>query len=263
MGEVDLNFKPSVPVFDANIGLGRRHYKRVFEDTVEGTLAAMERAGIQRALVYSPHAAYWDPGEGNQLLLDTIEGHPNLVPQFVANPLDDLDTFAAQVKEKGVRSLRMLPMLHQYPFRDWAVKPWLDWMAAENIPLWLPTEYSTHVDQSFGRAKDLDPTEVHDTLKAHPDLTAVLTHVESTDFPWAFLLLKSVPNLYLELSRFVNTDGLAIALDAIGEERIIFGSSFPEAAIPPQLYQLHRYGFSDATLKAICAGNLERLLGME
>ena len=75
MGEVDLNFKPSVPVFDANVGLGRRHYKRVSEDSVDGTLEAISRAGIERALVYSPHAAYWDPGEGNQILLD-IDSRP-------------------------------------------------------------------------------------------------------------------------------------------------------------------------------------------
>ena len=263
MGEVELNFKPSVPVFDANIGLGRRHYKRVSEDTVEGTLAAMGKAGIQRAVVYSPHAAYWDSGEGNQLLLDTIEGQPNLFPQLVANPMYDLDSFAAQVSEKRVRSLRILPMLRQYPFRDWALKPWLDWMAAEAIPLWLPADYRIHVDQSFGRDRDIDPTEVHDTLKAHPDLNAVLCDVKYQDFYWALLLLKSVPNLYLELSRFVITDGLAIVIDAIGEERVLFGSSFPEAAMSPQLYHLHRCGLSEASLKAICSGNLERLLGME
>ena len=263
MGEVDLHFKPSVPVFDGNIGLGRRHYKRVAEGSVEGTPETMGKAGIQRALVFSPHGAYWDPGEGNQILLDTIKDHPNLYPQLVANPLDDLDAFAAQVKREGVRSVRMVPSLHQYPFRDWAVKPWLDWLAAERIPVWLPSEFRIHVDENFNRAKDLDPTEVHDTLKAHPDLIAVLSEVKYNDFPWAFLLLKSVPNLYLELSKWVITDGMNIAIDAIGEERIVFGSGFPESAISPQLYQLHRYGFSDSTLKAICAGNLERLLGME
>ena len=263
MGEVDLNFKPSVPVFDANVGLGRRHYKRVSEDSVDGTLEAMSRAGIERALVYSPHAAYWDPGEGNQILLDSIQDQPSLVPQLVANPLDDLDTFATQVKEKGVRSIRMLPMLHKYPFLNWAVKPWLDWMAAENIPLWLPVDYKVHVDQNFRRDKEIDPAEVHDTLKAHPDLTAVLSEVKYDDFPWAILLLKSLPNLYLELSRFVITDGMAIAIEALGEERIIFGSSFPESAMAPQLYQLHRYGLSESSLKAICSGNLERILGME
>ena len=30
----------------------------------------------------------------------------------------------------------------------------------------------------------------------------------------------------------------------------------------PQLYHLHRMGLDESTLKAICAGNLERLLGL-
>jgi len=75
--------------------------------------------------------------------------------------------------------------------------------------------------------------------------------------------LKSVPNLYLELSQWVITDGIKIAIDTIGEDRIIFGSGFPESSISPQLYQLHRYGLGEKTLRAICAGNLERILKMD
>ena len=85
------------------------------------------------------------------------------------------------------------------------------------LPLWLPVEYRTHVDQNYGRAKDLDPTEVYDTLSAHPDLDAVLCDFRDEDFPWVFLLLKSVPNLYLELSGYVVPDGIAMAIDAIGD----------------------------------------------
>jgi len=207
----------------------------------------MKKSGIQRALVYSPHAAYWDPGEGNQILLDSIREHPNLYPQLVANPLDDLEAFMVQAKKENVRSVRMLPMLHQYPFLDWAVKPWLDWLTKEQIPVWLPSEFRIHVDENFNRGKDLNPTEVHDTLKARPNLTAVLSDVKYSDFPWAFLLLKSVPNLYLELSKWVITDGINIAIDTIGEDRIIFGSGFPESSMSPQLYQLHRYGLAKKT----------------
>ena len=263
MGQVDLDFRPSVPVFDANVCVGRRHDKRVAVDTVEGTLAEMERAGIGRALVYSPHATYWDPEEGNEILLETVAGHPSLVPQFVASAFDDLDRFARSVQDNDVRSVRMLPALYKYAFRDWAVKPWLDWMAGERMPLWLPVDYSTHYDRSYGRAKNLDATEVHDTLSAHPDLDAVLCDFGDEDFPWVFLLLKSVPNLHLELSGYVVPDGIAMALDAIGEDRILFGSRFPEAPMSPHLYELHHCGLSESTLRKICGGNLERLLGME
>ena len=67
VGQVNLRFKPTVPVFDANVSLGRRHNRRVAVDTAEGTLRAMDRAGIDRALVYSPHAAAYDSRDGNAL----------------------------------------------------------------------------------------------------------------------------------------------------------------------------------------------------
>ena len=263
MGKVDFDFKPSVPVFDANVSLGRRHDRRVSVDTAEGTLAAMKKAGVERALVYSPQAVYWDPDEGNQILLDMVQGHPGLVPQLIASPFEDLDTFAAQVKETGVRSVRMLPTVYAFPFRDWAVKPWLDWMTAEQIPVWLPVSYQLRTGPNPRTGGSLDPTEIYDTLSAHPDLVAVLSDAVYTDLLWAIMLLKSVPNLYLEMSRFVSTDGLKVALDAIGDERILFGSSFPESSMPPQLYHVHRYGLSEASLRRICSGNLDRILGME
>ena len=60
MGKVDFDFKPSVPVFDANVSLGRRHDRRVSVDTAEGTLAAMNKAGVERALSARPDLILMD-----------------------------------------------------------------------------------------------------------------------------------------------------------------------------------------------------------
>ena len=54
MGQVNLKFKPSVPVFDANVALGRRHDRRVVVDTTAGTLEAMKKSGVERALASGP-----------------------------------------------------------------------------------------------------------------------------------------------------------------------------------------------------------------
>ena len=258
MGEVDLEFKPQVPVFDANIALGRRHDRRVKVDSVEGTLDAMDKAGIQRALAYSPYAALGSRQEGNQLLYDSISDEPRLFPQFSCNPsADKLDSFATQVEDAGVRSVRMVPSIHKYPFRDWIVKPWLDWMASESLALWVPASA-----QSGRNLEEVDPSALHDTLQAHADLRVVLAEVHYRHLPWALPFLRDLANVYVDLSWDYSTDGIATLIDAVGESRVIYGSRFPDASMGPQLYHLHRMGLGESTLRAICSGNLERLLGL-
>jgi predicted TIM-barrel fold metal-dependent hydrolase len=256
LGKIDLHFQPAVPVFDANASLGRRHDRRVAVDTTEGMLEAMDAAGVDRAVVYAPHAAGYDSREGNALLLEQIGDESRLVPQFVFNPTwDELEQFAALVEKHDVRSVRMVPALHRYPFRDWVVKPWLDWLGEAGIPVWLPVLYDF-----LGTQYEIKPSEVYETLSAHPDVTAVLSEVQYHTMSWAMPLLRGLPNLHVEISRLANTDGLDRLEAAVGFERIMFGSRFPDAAISPLLYYLHYAGLSDDTLKDTCSRNVERLL---
>ena len=258
MSEIDFHFQPTVPVFDASIALGRRHDRRVAVDTLEGTLKAMKAAGVGRAVAYAPHAVERDPTEGNAMLIEAIDGSSELLPQFTFNPTwDDLDSFAKQVADLNVRSVRMTPGLHNYPFRDWVVGPWLEWLSAEDIPVWMP-----ECRDDYGTITNIDPEALHDTLEAHPDVKVVLSEVQYGHQSWAVPMLRSLPNLHVEISRMINTDEVSRVVGLIGEERVLFGSRFPDAAISPQLYWLHRCGFSESTLKAICSENLERLLGL-
>ena len=110
MGQVDFDFKPEVPVFDADVALGRRHDRRVAVDGVEGTLAEMDGAGVERAHVYAPHAAGWDSTHGNESLVRTIAGQPRFVPQFAANPtVDDLDDLSETARNWALPATRTCP----------------------------------------------------------------------------------------------------------------------------------------------------------
>ena len=250
MGQVDLHFKPSVAVFDANMALGRRHDRPVRSHSAEGALAAMDMAGVRRALVYTQHAVEFDGPQGNELLIEMTAGEPRFAPQFAINPaFDDMEAFAEEVRAHDVRSIRMAPKLHDYPFRDWIVAPWMSWLAETAIPLWLNAEH-------------IDPSELHDTLQNRPEVQVVLSEVHYRHTNWALPLLAALPNLNVEYSRFVNLWGIETLLDTVGEGRLMFGSRFPDSPIAPQLYHLHRYGLGESTLAAICSGNLERLLGM-
>ncbi len=249
MGEVELHFKATVPVFDACVFLGRRYNRVVRSDSVAGILDSMDRCGIQKALVSHVHAIDFDGKDGNNYLMEEIKGQPRLVPQFGANPrVDDAGALVEQMRQHGARSVRIDPKQHNYPFTDWMVMPWLERIGKERIPI-------------FVAAPQIDPDQLFNTLKAHPDVRVVLSEVHYVHVPWIMPLVKAVPNVYVEISRFVIPDGPKKLVDAMGVERVLFGSRFPESAMAPHLYGLHLMGFSKAELTAICSGNLEKLLG--
>ena len=231
----DLDFKPSVEVFDANISLGRRHDRRVTVDTVEATLAEMDRAGVQRALAYAPHAATFDSQDGNRRLLEMVAGESRLYPQLVCNPaFDDLDAFAQGVRKNEVRSLRMLPALHRYPLRDWVVGRWLEWAAAEAIPIWMPVQYGSPANRPELGVDQFDPSSLYQIVADYPALTLVLSEAQYRHAGWVLKLLERSPNLHIEVSRFVGTDAIMDLMKAAGPK----------------------------DLAAICSGNIERLLGV-
>jgi len=99
LGNIELDFKPTVKVWDSNASLGPRHDFKVSVETSEQTLEEMDRLEIEKAIVYSPHAVGYDSNDGNNYLLDLIDSNKRLIPQFVFNPTwDNLEQFQQSVK---------------------------------------------------------------------------------------------------------------------------------------------------------------------
>lgn len=244
-------FQPTVPVFDGHAALGRRHDQRVTEDTPDGLLRTMANAGISQALVYHRYAVEYDTALGNRLLLECIEKRPALVPQFVVNmPSDPLPEFIRRTRAVGVRSLRVCPKRHLYPFTRWVAGEWLDWMASDGIGLWLPLD-------------EVDVRDVYDTVSAYPSLRVVLSGVHYSHFAALWPLVRALPNTFVELSRFDIMEGVNLLINRIGHERLIFGSHFPDLDPAPYLFYLHRCALDETMLRAICHDNLAGLLGTQ
>lgn len=241
-------FQPQVPVFDGHVSLGRRHNQRVSVSDREEVLAALISAGTTRALVYHPHGVHFESFDGNRRLLEVIGEEERFVPQFVVNlAVDDLEAVAAEVQAAGVRSLRACPKTNLYPFTPWVAGPWLDWLACEGIGLWLPID-------------EVDLRDVHDTLKAFPQAKVVLVGAHYSHHASLWPLLRAVPNLYLDLSRYDVIHGVERLIAHIGYERLLYGSGYPELAVGPYLYYLHHADLSEEVLRAICYDNLAGLL---
>ena len=243
-----LNFQPRVPVFDANVGVGHRHDRpSPFSDANE-LLEEMQRHGVDRALIYHVQGEAISAIRGNEALRHWAGDAFSL--QWMAGPGDDslrqLRGFHASERVVSVRLHS--PEERRMPFVDWLYGPLLDWLSAERIPLWVSLA-------------DGSPGQIVNTLQRFPDVTVVLLGAHYTHAPMIRPMLRRLPNAFLELSRFENLGEVEALVAEVGAERLLYGSYFPRYAMGPMLFYLHHLEIDDSDLAAICAGNLERLLG--
>ena len=247
--DMSLSFSASVPVFDANVGIGHRHNRRYPYDSADGLLEEMARHGVDRALVYHVQGELISPSQGNEQLADWMDGHEELVSQYVAG--SDPGSLAQLKELRADRSLTSVRLQNttecRVPFTPWVWNTLLDWLSSERIPLWVSLA-------------DTDPKEIHDTLVQHPDLPVVLVGAHYTHTMMVRPLLNTLPNASLELSRFENIRGIEKLVDEYGPSRFLYGSFFPRYAMGPVLFYPHRLELADGVLEQICSTNLERIL---
>jgi predicted TIM-barrel fold metal-dependent hydrolase len=228
--------------------VGRPHDGPVAVSSRAELLSCMDQWGIGRALVYHPSALFFDGEWGNADLMEWIGGENRLVPQWCAHlSLTPVEEFAGQAEAAGVRAVRAAPRLGLYPFVPWVVDPWLGWLSESGRGLWVSLD-------------EVDPVEFHAAVERHPQLRVVLSDGHYRHHAIIWPLMRALPHVMLELSRYDVADGVCRLVDAFGPERFVFGSTYPDLAPEPYLFYLHHAGLDDEALGAITAGNLERLL---
>jgi len=244
----NLTFKPQVPVFDANVSLGRLTSHKVAVDNLPETLNIMNIAGINKSLVHSTHSMNFDSSDGNQLLLETIDNDERFVPMFGFNPSTlNLLKFKETIEKHKIRAIKTWPLTQRYPLTEWIISDWLKWIQEYNLTL-------------FMSATEIDPRDFYNIFERFSKVKVVLTEVHYSHISWVIPLLSNLANVSLEISKFSIYDSLKRLLDIINYTRILYGSNFPYQPMGPQLYNLHKWDLDITSLTAICSGNLEKLL---
>jgi hypothetical protein len=244
-----LHFKARVPVFDANVRVGNRHDEVSACQDRATLLQEMDRHGVEHALIYHAQTEEVSPIDGNAALEQWIGDDQRLVPQWSVVPVAaSLAQIQALHQQRRVTSVR----LHEtgsvgLPFRPWAYDELLSWLSEQSIPVWIPLP-------------DFDPDELVNTLRAYPDLVAVLVGAHYAHHLLVRPLLRALPNAYLELSRYETTGAIEKLYVEFGAQRFLYGSWYSRYAMGPMLFYLHHMELSEAELALICAGNLERIL---
>lgn len=243
-----LRFSARVPVFDANVGVGHRHDRPAPFESSTDLLKEMDRHGVERALIYHVQGESISSIDGNEALMAWL-GDDRLSPQWMlgtdAGSLSQLRDLRADGR---VTCVRLHDVGDRVPLVDWVYGESLDWLSAEGIPLWISLA-------------DAEAKEVVELLRPFPDLDVALLGAHYVHASLVRGMLRQLPRARLELSRYEVLGDAEALKQEFGAGRLLYGSYYPRYAMGPMLYYLHQLDFTEAELAAVCAGNLEGLLG--
>lgn len=223
--------------------------------TATELLAAMDRSGIEKALVWHVAQRDADVAAGNDLLAAAVRRHRArlwgcwtlLPPQ--CGELPPLPQFLDGMRAANVKAVRAFPVAHNWLLRAVTLGDWLEAFCALHVPLFL----------SPGAAGGWEP--IYDLLEEFPGLRMVVGDVGLWGVDRRIRpLLENYPGVHLEISQYILAGGIADLVGKYGARQLLFGSGFPECDHGGMMLTLKHAEISDKDKAAIAADNLRRLL---
>lgn len=241
----------SMPLFDVNAMIGRLPNEPAGgpADTLHTSL---RRTGIHEAIVSHVGAWLHDIGQGNQLLLTELAGHPNLYPCWVAAPdtcgeLGGAAQFAASALDAGIVAVRVFPDDHGYRLAGPDLTDVLDAVAEASLPLLVDADQTSWDD-------------IEAVALGHPRLQLVVCTVGYRTMRRIAGVLARTGNVMLDLSYLGAHLALEWLVARFGPERLLFGTGAPRRDPADAVTRLLWSDLDDETVAAIGSGNLHGLI---
>lgn len=225
--------------------------------TADELIAAMDRSGIEKALVY--HVAQRDYSDvvGNKMLAEGIAPHKDRLVgawSFIPNQTGEIpkpEEFVKEMLANNIKALRVFPLPRKFIMGAASCGDLFDLMFDRDIPLFLP------VIGPGGAGWQ----GAYDLLKEFPNLTCVLCNIGDWG-PDRFVrpLVEAYPNVSFEISEYTLDGGIEAFVETYGASRILFGTGFPAFEHGGPMLSLKYAEISEEDKRKIASENLDALL---
>ena len=239
-------------------------WKAIGDGTAGGLLAAMDRAGVDRAMVCM--IATRPSQEENILAFCGRLQCDRLVPLASVHPdSENPGRRIEQIARAGLRGVKVHPLYQDCAVDEARMDAIYEAAAANGLLVTIHAGRDVAFSPEDDRAA---PWRIAQVVRRHPRLTVLATHLggwQSWDEVEQFLAAPGLPaeNLYFELSfclPCLPAERAAELIRRLGPERILFGSDWPWADQGEQLTQLRALSLAPAELAMIEHGTAERIL---
>lgn len=244
----------TVPLFDVQAGFGGATAGTQVVP-LEDLTTEMDRLEIGRALVrIAPDNLDGDVIRSNEMLMAATETGRRLVPCPVVLPSGpgDVPPEAEQVANllaRGAGAVCIRPEKDCWTLSEWASGTLFLALQERRVPVMC-----LH--------KHVRPEPVASLAAAYSELPLIIAEIGYRQMRTIIPLLESFPNVHLSIgSNLTVHGGLERLVRAVGAERLLFGTGFPEVEAMMAVTMLMYADLGDEERELIGAGNLTRLIG--
>ena len=224
---------------------------------VEDHLASMDKYGIEKRCVswWQPHNA---PDEGNVKIAEVVRKYPDRFMGFsVINPRwhrGAVDEVVKAKNELGMVGLKLHPAACHYH----SDSPALDRVMEKGIDLRFPMLFHCGADEYS------NPRNLGNLAARFPEARIIMAHMGEEACFEGISVAEKYPNIILDTTGSVNWYRIInFAIEAVGEDRIVFGMDFPAYNPGPEIAKVKDADITEEQKKRIMGGNAARILGLE
>lgn len=205
---------------------------------------------ISRSVVFSVPMISHKQREANYEVLDMVSGGSAFTPFAYLDPrLEDSPSLLEELIERGCKGLKLHPVCHGYVVSHSLCYPTIEVAHALGLPVLIHTGWGEYGEIRF-------VTKLAEDFR---DLKIVIAHL--IEYKDIFTMVPSHDNVSVETSYSSHPRRISQAVDALGSDRVIFGSDFPCSDPGFELFKVKAAPLPDSVKEKILYGNALRLLG--
>jgi len=247
-------------LIDVNCYIGRWPFVSDLPETVDQVAEGLVKSGITQAHVASMHSFFVpDPAQEERKLRDEIAGHDLFQWSPIIRPdMPNWRDSLKQAADDGAKLIKLAPGFHQYEPDDDVVVELVNAATALNIRTSFIVRMEDERRQHpLCRVPSLDLTRLRHLAEQVAPMPLLVLNV----FYHEITGLADQSNLCFDLSYCEYDSPAPRAVAAVGNDRVLFGTSAPLLYAKAQQMKLDDSVENDAMRNAIAYENFVKFLG--
>jgi len=254
-------------MIDVNAFIGNFPFRRLAATKPDELQDMLKCEGINCALVSPIEGIFYEePQIVNEELFTQLTNSSMLMPVAVLNPT--LSNWQKSLNrccdQYQIAAVKLHPNYHCYNLSDAGAQDLIKAVGKIGLPVIVQLRVQdTRSHHPLMKVPDVSVTDVIEVAKALPEVKIVLGGVKWHEATSQTANIKSLPNLWLDISHVEVVDGLRRLIDVYGTERILFGTHAPFFYVRSAIIKLNEAQLSHEERETITRRNAERLLEID